>query len=51
MGIALAPAIVTGLFALTMIAAQFSPHHLEHEHTVGGVIFAGVLFVGLPGRS
>jgi hypothetical protein len=32
-----------------MIAAQFSPHHLEHKHTVGGVIFAGVLFVGLPG--
>ena len=49
MGIALVPAIVTGVFALTMIAMQFSPHHLEHKHTVGGVIFAGVLVVGLPG--
>jgi hypothetical protein len=49
MWIALVPAIVTALFALTMIGAQFSSHHLEHKHTVGGVIFAGVVFVGLPG--
>lgn len=47
--IAIVPAIVAGLFAVTMIAVQFSPHHLEHKHTVGGVIFAGVIFVALPG--
>jgi len=47
--IAIVPAIVGGLFALTMIAAQFSPHHLEHKHTVAGVIFASAVVVGLPG--